>query len=506
VASPFVAVSPAASGHAAPPAGVLALSTLLVAVPWLWPWTTGPLPNMLPLLASWACLLLLAPLLAWTGHPATALRAVLPSALLAAALVSAVLGLLQWFGVAPASGWISPAGLGEAYGNLRQRNHFASLMSLGLATLVWTAAPWPRRTVLAAAVLLACASAASASRTGLLQLLALSVLAVSWPGQRRQRALVCAVAVTAYFAATWLLPIFLQHWRGVEALNVLNRAVADLGCSSRRVLWSNALHLVAQRPWAGWGAGELDYAHFMTLYPGARFCDILDNAHNLPLHIAVEFGVPAALAIVATAALLVWRARPWQEMDPARQLAWAALLVIGLHSLLEYPLWYGPFQLAFLLAIAILAPGLPAAPRWRTPLTLACLALLAWLAWTASRYDLVSDAYRPPEERRAWTRADPVAALRGAWLFEDQMLFAQLSLTPVSRANAKQVHEMAARLLHFSPEPTVIEKLMDSALLLGRNDELALLAVRFEAAFPDRYKAWRAAHGLPPIATPRARE
>ena len=28
----------------------------------------------------------------------------------------------------------------------------------------------------------------------------------------------------------------------------------------------------------------MDYAHFVTLYPGERFCDILDNAHNLPLH------------------------------------------------------------------------------------------------------------------------------------------------------------------------------------------------------------------------------
>ena len=33
-------------------------------------------------------------------------------------------------------------------------------------------------------------------------------------------------------------------------------------------------------------------------------------------------------------------------------MAWAVLAVIGLHSLLEYPLWYGPFQIAFGLCLA----------------------------------------------------------------------------------------------------------------------------------------------------------
>lgn len=32
----------------------------------------------------------------------------------------------------------------------------------------------------------------------------------------------------------------------------------------------------------------------MTLFPGERFCVLLDNAHNLPLHLAVELGVPVA--------------------------------------------------------------------------------------------------------------------------------------------------------------------------------------------------------------------
>jgi len=104
----------------------------------------------------------------------------------------------------------------------------------------------------------------------------------------------------------------------------------------------------------GWGWGELDYAHFITLYPGARFCEILDNAHNLPLHLAVELGMPLTLAFFGAVVWWVMRARPWAETDASRQLAWVVLLLIGVHSLLEYPLWYGPFQLAVVLCLLML--------------------------------------------------------------------------------------------------------------------------------------------------------
>lgn len=43
---------------------------------------------------------------------------------------------------------------------------------------------------------------------------------------------------------------------------------------------------------------------------------------------------------------------------PCWQMAWMILSVIGLHSMLEYPLWYGPFQLTVLLCLVLL---------WRRP-------------------------------------------------------------------------------------------------------------------------------------------
>ncbi len=47
-------------------------------------------------------------------------------------------------------------------------------------------------------------------------------------------------------------------------------------------------------------------------------------------------------------------------------------------------------------------------------------------------------------------------------------------------------------VLHFSPEPRVIARLIDSAMLLGREDEALAQMARFRIAFPDAYARWLA--------------
>lgn len=58
-----------------------------------------------------------------------------------------------------------------------------------------------------------------------------------------------------------------------------------------------------------------------TPYPEARFVEILDKAHNLPLHLAVELGIPAAVLICGGFLWLVITAKPWREREPFRRTA-----------------------------------------------------------------------------------------------------------------------------------------------------------------------------------------
>ena len=425
---------------------------------------------------------------------------------LVAGLVSSVLALLQYSGHATAlAPWVNWAPPGEAFANLRQRNQFASLTNIALAALLaWQVLPRPtgiRSTksalLLAAAVaLLTFGNAASASRTGMLQLLMLAALALFW---RRdwKAALWLAWALASYAIGTLALPWLLGLDPSLHGMFSRLRT-GDALCSSRLTLWSNVLDLIAQRPWFGWGWGELDYAHYMTLYEGARFCDILDNAHNLPLHLAVELGVPAALLFCAACLWAVIAQRPWRETDPMRQLAWMVLAVIAVHSLLEYPLWYGPFQLACGLSLGLLWRGRPTARTGRAvalPLGLAGL-LLAACAYAAWDYRRISQIYLPPAQRLPQYQGDTLAKIQQSWLFRRQVQFAELSISTVTPENAAHVHALASELLHFSPEAKLIEKLLDAALLLGEDEEVRQHSARFEAAFPQAYARWVARQGL----------
>lgn len=490
-------------------------------VPWLNPVAAGPSPAVLPWLITLFCTLVLA--MVWVvcraSRVAPDLRTLVVWTWFVAGLISCCIALLQYFGVsAELDPWVNSARLGEAYANLRQRNQLASLTNVALAALIWMTlndseaacakAGWTRCVpILFAVVLLVTGNAASASRTGMLQLLMLCLLSVFWKNWRQRHVLVVlAAAVAVYTLAALLLPQLAGLDPSIYGM-AARLLAGDEACASRTTLWSNVLHLIAQKPWFGWGWGELDYAHYITLYGGPRFCGILDNAHNLPLQLAVELGIPVAVVVCGGFVWWVLRQRPWRETDSTRQLAWSVMAVILLHSMLEYPLWYGPFQVAFGLCIGLLwqtgarsksavagSRSIRSNPLPRLFQTLSAIVLIVVVSYAAWDYRRVSQIYLTPQERDAAYREDTLAKIQSSWLFADQVRFAQLLLTPLTRDNALWTFNTATELLHYSPEPRVIEKIIESAVMLGRNDEAVAHLARYRAAFPEDYARWTQAN------------
>lgn len=482
------------------------LGCTLITLPWLNPFVFGP-STATP---SWILSLGVAGVVVWlmtTVKQGSGLKwdCSIATAWLLAAAISSCIALLQYFHAAKGlQPWVSPSD-GVAFANLRQRNQFASLTLIGFAALLWLCQTmvtrWATWVVVAASMLLIAGNAASASRTGLIGLCLIVVWVWLWrkSSAAMARRLAC-LALPLYAAFSMLLPALTGHPGDFGAMTRL--AEGDSLCGSRLTLWSNVLHLIAQKPWFGWGWGELDYAHYVTLYADPRFCDILDNAHNLPLHLAVELGLPCAVLFCGAVVGLVLRAKPWAETHATRQMVWSVLTVIGLHSLLEYPLWYGPFQLTVLLCVMLLrrvphssttenkhehtlkGTFLPVFIRFLATLLIVFSIYMAW------DYHRISQIYLPLQTRSAAYRNDTLNKISGSWLFHAQVQFAELSTTPLTQANAAEQYRMALALLHFSPEARVVERVIESALVLHLDKEVAFHMVRYQAAFPQAYATW----------------
>lgn len=494
----------------------------VVIFPWINPFAPGPSPAVVPLLLSVLCAATLLGLAACWPAFFTTERLVWPvaSAWLFAGLVSSVLGLIQYFGVADGLlPWVNQSRYGEAFANLRQRNQFASLTNIAMIALIWFGVMFSRskhvldarRTrnyqtlMLMAAALLACGNATSVSRTGMIQLGLLCSLCVLW-GQWRHTSVrwILLVAVVVYVVSVLALPRLAGFDLSQYSMSGRLRA-GDPVCASRLTLWSNVLHLVAMKPWMGWGWGELDFAHYTELYQGPRFCDILDNAHNFPLHLAVEGGVPFALLVCGAFVFWVWRSKPWLDTDPARQMAWSVFAILLLHSMLEYPLWYGPFQMAVVLCLLFLRrpmaapqageagqPGLSVTGvKVRAGCAALSLLLLLGTAYALWDYRRVSQIYLAADKRDAAYRTDTLEKISDSWLFSDQVMFARLLITPLTPANAAWTFSTAQALLHYSPEPRVAEKLIESAVMLGRDQEAQAQMLRYRVAFPKEYALWK---------------
>ena len=534
---------------------------LCVALPWLNPFASSPSTAVIPLLVSWmmaACALLAVVelplakprwtvleiaecgvLLAWlvasllwvpqvvdraltmglvaslmcvwlmaaVGRRAAvdeSLLRWLVAGLLAAAVISAVLGVLQYLGLArELSPWVNQPLKGDAFANLRQRNQFASLTSLGLVTLLgWVAVRAKAQTMtrgcwtltIVLLNMLAAGVACSVSRTGAVQWMLVGALMATWAWRSAKQdaalgkggmwlALAAPVLVAVWSVWMPLLALQITGEQGASMiLRVTGQAQDYAACGGRRVLWTNVLALITQHPWLGWGWGETDYAHFMTGYNTLRFCDMLDNAHDFPLHLALEFGVPFALAVMAVIGVWILRRTPWCEQHPWRVMAWCLLVVLGLHSLLEYPLWYGPFQMTLGLAIGLLwtAPDAPAGEEAQEGPMLVAAMLFIGCLYAAWDFNRVGQIYRQAASRDAAYRNNPLHHAKQSWLFKNQADFAELTTQTVTADNAAELYPQALRLMHYSPEARVVQRVIDSGKLLGHDAQAQALTERLD--------------------------
>ncbi len=318
-------------------------------------------------IAAAALVALVAAAVQQAGRGEAAFGAVCTGLVVAGAL-SAVIAVLQIY----APGWTGNALIADAVdragANLRQSNHLSTLALWAMVAVVWfgEAGAIRRLPVQAGLLLLLTAGVVlTASRTGMVGVLLLA----AWGLVDRRLApprRTMLLLVPVGYLVLWLLTGVLPKGDGsAGAGGELRFAAGTYLASSRFAVWADTLALIAAHPWAGVGFGEFNFAWTLTPF-AQRSGEFFDHTHNLPLQFAVELGLPLAALVLA---LLVWAlaravCNAWRAgkpaegasaipTAPAQRAALVLVLMVLLHSLLEYPLWYAYFLLPALFAFGL---------------------------------------------------------------------------------------------------------------------------------------------------------
>jgi O-antigen ligase len=289
--------------------------------------------------------------------------------LLAGGFLHALIGLAQHYGLhdPPLDALVARRQLPSVFGNLGQLNHYAASMTLALASTayLYCRRSLPVAAAAAAAALFMSVLALTGSRSPWLYLAALVGLALlldrlQRSDESRRLAVFTAWLLPSFIAAQMLVTLPFLHPAGAPIVTSADRLfqIAS-GVAPRLQLWREGWQMFLDAPLIGAGFGQFAWEHFLhqSADGAAAAPGVFNHAHNIVVQLLAETGIAGAL-IVATAAV-VWIA-DLRNVKLAPEWWWllALLSVIGIHSMLEHPLWY-----AYFLGVAALLLGFGAERR-----------------------------------------------------------------------------------------------------------------------------------------------
>ncbi|PKO47623.1 MAG: hypothetical protein CVU29_01920 [Betaproteobacteria bacterium HGW-Betaproteobacteria-22] len=242
------------------------------------------------------------------------------------------------------------------YGPFSQVNHFADFVTLATASLIYLYAKG-RFSLSFFILIFVCfliMLTFSGSRSAWFYLIALSILGgithkkmlESQPDPKSSDKLLYVSCML--LPAFTLIQIIIYYTVPSELVNLstgrMVEAITANTNSARIQIWHDSLRLLFQSPWLGIGAGNMRYESFMLLSnpKSLSFNRMFEHSHNLFIHLLTEMGIVACLIVLI--GLVAWgRAFKWHTLNLEKWWLISLLATIGIHSMLEYPLWYAYF-------------------------------------------------------------------------------------------------------------------------------------------------------------------
>lgn len=319
--------------------------------------------------------------------------------LLVAAVASTLLALVQTLDVWDLGEWesliIRPPSLRRPGANLGQPNHLAIMLLFALASLGYLRTLGRVSGAMAAflALVLLIGLVLTESRTGILGLALLSAWWWWWQRPSGRARLALAALLVCFLVLVWLWP----QWHQALQLGTAAGGTAQYNSNpvGRLVVWPQLWQAVLLKPWGGWGLRKVSEAHNAVL-DAYVVGEPYTYAHNVVLDLAIGIGLPLTLLFVA--AVLVWLGRRLRAArEPVSWYGMAMVLVLGLHSQLEFPYAYAYLLFPVLFLVGMLEARLAPARVFHLPIMAAAAIyalLMATLAWSAWEYVQVEEDLR----------------------------------------------------------------------------------------------------------------
>ena len=286
--------------------------------------------------------------------------------LLAETVMTGVLiaGLLQaasiWLQMLQLEEWLSPwlnrsASFPRQGGFLSQPNLCASLMVSAMVCLVFlkpeegeqSARPTHWRLIAMGFMMLAVY--ATSSRTGYLEVFLVSAM-LALVRQRLKISWVWVALVVWQLLAIGLGEVLASFGLIYGQLLEDSRKAVEASGNHRLRILNDVWLVIQQYPLMGVGWRQLQVTQVLT--PGIS--EPVDHAHNIVAQIQVELGVLGTLSLLGFAGFWLFKKKPWLEANGAELAMVCLVMVLGLHSLLEYPLWHAMFLFLFGFAFSLL--------------------------------------------------------------------------------------------------------------------------------------------------------
>lgn len=235
----------------------------------------------------------------------------------------------------------------SVYGNLAQPNQFSDYLTLGLISigLLYQQRKLPLLALPLLATPLLFAIALSGSRSPWLFFFSMILLAWFWArrDQDMRRLLFFGLSILAGHTAMIFI-VQLPFLAGADSMDMSRRMFQDHASWMVRIyLWKESFNIFLTAPWLGVGFGQYAIHHFQwvpILRPeSSHIVGMYNHAHNLVLQLAAESGV-LGLSIFLAGVLLWLRGIFQARCTAAHWWGYSILMVLAIHSMLEYPLWY----------------------------------------------------------------------------------------------------------------------------------------------------------------------